>query len=146
MIPFAKRAVSLNLDPLWLSVFGMETQYLPMHVLRALAPSDRGPLSKGLYRTRLQVLYGEALLPGAMALLAASLSMLLLAYGTPLRALIGIVFVGYLAHFGTKACLLMGQNGYMSPVMAGWLVTAGLLGATLAVLAIIERRRRGAKH
>ena len=146
MAPFTERSVSLNLDPLWLSVFGMETQYLPMHVLQALAPSDRGRQSKGLYRTRLQVLYGEALLPGAMALLAASLSMLLLAYGTPLRALIGIVFVGYLAHFGTKACLLMGQNGYMPPVMAGWLVPVGLLGATLAIFGVIELQRSGAKR
>ena len=146
MVPFAERTVALDLDPLWLSVFGMETQYLPMHVLRALAPSDRGPQSKGLYRTRLQALYGEALLPGAMALLAASLSMLLLAYGTPLRALVAIVFVGYLAHFGTKACLLMGQNGYMPPVMAGWLVPVGLLGATLAIFGVIELQRRGAKR
>jgi lipopolysaccharide export LptBFGC system permease protein LptF len=144
MVPFAERTVSLDLDPLWLSVFGMETQYLPMHVLRALALSDRGPQSKGLYRTRLQVLYGEVLLPGAMALLAASLSMFLLAYSTPLKALIGIVFVGYLAHFGTKACLLMGQNGYMPPVMAGWLVPVGLLGATLAIFGVIELQRSGA--
>ena len=146
MVPFAERTVSLELDPLWLSVFGMETQYLPMHVLRALALSDRGPQSTGLYRTRLQVLYGEALLPGAMALLAASLSMFLLAYGTPLKALIGIVFVGYLAHFGTKACLLMGQNGYMAPRLAGWLVTSALLAATLAIFGIIELQRRGAKR
>ena len=143
MVPFAERAVSLELDPLWLSVFGMEPQYLPMHELRPLARSDRGPQSKGLYRTRLQVLYGEIVLPGAMALLAASLSMLFLSYSTPVKALIGIVFVGYLAHFGTKACLLMGQNGYMPPVMAGWLVSACLLGATLAVFGVIERQRKG---
>jgi lipopolysaccharide export LptBFGC system permease protein LptF len=81
-----------------------------------------------------------------MALLAASLSMLLLAYGTPLRALIGIVFVGYLAHFGTKACLLMGQNGYMPPVMAGWLVPISLVVATLAIFGVIELQRRGANR
>ena len=143
MVPFAERAVSLELDPLWLSVFGMEPQYLSMDVLRALAPFDRGPQSNGAYRTRLQVLYGGILLPGAMALMAASLSLLLLAYGTPGKALVGIVFVGYLAHFGTKACLLMGQNGYMAPRVAGWLVPAVLLGATLAILGVIERRRRG---
>jgi len=143
MVSFTDRTVSLQLDPLWLSVFGMETQYLPMRILRPLAISDRGPQSKGLYRTRLQVLYGEILLPGAMALLAASLSLLLLAYGTRATALVGIVFVGYLAHFGTKACLLMGQNGYMPPVMAGWLVPTCLLGATLAIFGVIEWQRRG---
>jgi lipopolysaccharide export system permease protein len=144
MTPFAEQIVQLDIDPLWLSVFGMEPQYLRMPVLRALARSDSGPLYTGLYRTRLQALYGEALLPGAMALLATSISLLLLAYNTPARALVGILFAGYLAHSGTKACLLMGQNGYMPPVMAGWLVPVALLAGTLATFGVIERRRRAA--
>ncbi|MDE2163386.1 MAG: LptF/LptG family permease [Alphaproteobacteria bacterium] len=145
MIPFSTRIVSLDLDPLWLSVFGMEVQYLPMRVLTTLAQSDLGGLPRGLYRTRLQVLYGEALLPGAMALLAASLSMLLLAYGTPSKALVVIVFIGYVAHFGTKACLLMGENGYMPPVMAGWLVPLALFATIFAVFRVIawQRSRSG---
>jgi lipopolysaccharide export system permease protein len=143
MVPFAERTVWFEIDPLWLSVFGMDVQYLPMPVLRALAQFDRGPLSKGLYRTRLQVLYGEALLPGAMALLAASLSMFLLAYSTPPRALVHILFAGYLAHSGTKACLLMGQNGYMPPVLAGWLVPVVLFGATLAAFRVIKQPSSG---
>jgi lipopolysaccharide export system permease protein len=144
MTPFAEQIVRLDIDPLWLSVLGMEPQYLRMPVLRALARSDSGPLYTGLYRTRLQTLYGEALLPGAMALLATSLSLLLLAYNTPARALVGILFAGYLAHSGTKACLLMGQNGYMPPVMAGWLVPVALLAGTLATFGVIERQRRAA--
>jgi len=144
MVPFAARTVTLDLDPLWLSVYGMETQYLPLPILRPLARSDTGPLSKGLYRTRLQVLYGEALLPGAMALLASALSLLLLAYRAEATKIVGIVFAGYLAHFGTKACLLMGQNGYMWPLLAGWLVPLGLLSLTAAVLGVMARRRRGA--
>lgn len=143
MVPFKARTVRLNLDPLWLSVFGMETQYLPLSLLRPLARNDTGPLSKGLYRTRLQVLYGEVVLPGAMALLAASMSMLFLAYAVPWMAVVGIVFAGYIAHFGTKACLMMGQNGYMPPLMAGWLVPAALLVSTLVVMIVIERQRRG---
>jgi lipopolysaccharide export LptBFGC system permease protein LptF len=145
-IPFARRTVSLELDPLWLSVFGMEPQYLPMPVLRTLARVRNGSLPKGLYSTRLQVLYGETVLPGAMAFLAASLSMLLLAYNTPLKALIGIVFVGYLAHFGAKACLLMGQNGYVPPIIAGWFVPAVLSGIILVVLRLITLRGRGVSH
>jgi lipopolysaccharide export system permease protein len=142
MVPFAKRTISLDLDPLWLSVYGMQAQYLPLHVLQPLAQSDRDPESRSLYSTRLQVLYGEMLLPGAMALLAASLSMLLLAYSTPAISLVGIIFAGYLAHFGTKACLLMGQTGYMSAVLAGWLVSVSLIGMTLAVLGVMARRTK----
>jgi lipopolysaccharide export LptBFGC system permease protein LptF len=145
MIPFRERTVALELDPLWLHYFRMEPQYLPLAVLRALSRTDTGPESKGLYRTRVQILYGEAVLPGAMALLAASLSMLFLAYGTPIGPLVAIAFAGYMAHFGTKACLLMGQTGYMAPVMAGWLIPGVLLGGTLVVLGVIERRRRGVR-
>jgi lipopolysaccharide export LptBFGC system permease protein LptF len=143
MVPFASRTISLDIDPNWLSVFGMETQYLPLHVLQALTRSDRDPESGSRYRTRLQVVYGETVLPGAMALLAAALSLWLLAYGVRATAVVGIVFVGYLAHFGTKACLLMGQTGTIAPVLAGWLVPAGLLAVTLMVLGIIEWQRGG---
>jgi lipopolysaccharide export system permease protein len=145
-VPFARRTVTLELDPLWLSVFGIEPQYLPVSVLRRLARTDNGPLSNGLYRTRLQVLYGETVLPGAMALLAASLSMLLLAYNTPLNALVGIVFLGYLAHFGAKASLLMGQNGYVPSIIAGWFVPVVLFGVILVVFRLIALQRRGILH
>jgi lipopolysaccharide export system permease protein len=145
-VPFTRRIVSLELDPLWLSVFGMEPQYLPMPVLRTLTHSKNRSLPEALYGTRLQVLYGETVLPGEMALLAASLSMLLLAYRTPLKALIGVVFVGYLAHFGAKACLLMGQNGYVSSIIAGWFVPAVLFGMTLAVFHLIAKQSRGVSH
>jgi lipopolysaccharide export LptBFGC system permease protein LptF len=142
MIPFVKRTVSLSLNPVWLGVYGIETQYLPLPVLRTLARIDAPPMPKGLYRTRLNVLYGEALLPGAMALLAASLSMLFLSYKPPAASIVNIVFAGYLAHFGTKACLLMGQNDYMPPVLAGWLVTGALCTATIAVLRVGGRQSR----
>jgi lipopolysaccharide export LptBFGC system permease protein LptF len=79
-----------------------------------------------------------------MALLATSLSLLLLAYDTPARALVGILFAGYIAHSGTKACLLMGQNGYMPPVMASWLVPVALLAGTVATFGVFERQRRTA--
>ena len=143
MVPFGSRTILLDIDPNWLSVFGMETQYLPLPVLQALTQSDRDPESRTRYRTRLQVLYGETVLPGAMALLAAALSLWLLAYGVRATAVVGIVFAGYLAHFSTKACLLMGQTGSIAPELAGWLVPSGLLAVTLAVLGIIEWQRVG---
>lgn len=141
VVPFARRTVPLDVEPLWLSVFGMEPQYVPLDVLQRLVRIDRDPESLSRYRTRLNTLYGETVLPAAMAVLAASLSMLMLAYGASLRALITIPFVGYMAHFATKACLLMGQTGYMAPVLAGWLVPLGLLGASAAVLAAARLRR-----
>ena len=140
MVPFAERSLVLDVPPLWLSVLGVEPQYLPISVLRALEPYDEAPLSRGLYRTRVQVLYGEALLPGAMAVLAASLAILLLPYSVAPLPVFGIIMAGYMAHAGTKACLLMGQNGYMPAGLAGWLVPITLLGAALAAFRILGYR------
>jgi lipopolysaccharide export system permease protein len=142
MVPFKERSVSLDLNPLWLSVYGMETQYLPLETLQALVRTDPQDRFRGLYRTRLQVLYGEILLPGAMALLAASLAMFLMPYRISGAATVAIVFTGYMAHFATKACLLMGQNHYMPAVMAGWIVPVGLCIGTIAVLYLVDRGRR----
>ena len=142
MVPFAAKKVRLELNPLWLSVFGVEPQYLPLTVLRAIARHGGDASSNNLYRTRIEVLYGESLLPGAMALLASSMSLLLLAYATPWQVVVGIVFTGYLAHFGTKACLLMGQSGFIPPLVAGWFVPTMLVVMTLAVFSVIERQRR----
>lgn len=138
--PFESRTLSFDLPPFWLAVVGMETQYLPLSVLRQLAAVHQGPLSKGLYRTRLQVLYGETLMPAAMALLAASLANLLLTYRIVPRAVFGIFFAGYLAHSGIKACVLMGQNDYLPPILAGWLVPAALFCATLLAFRIFGKR------
>lgn len=142
LIPFAERTVRLTLDSLWLSYFGVEAQYLPLPVLERLARSDLVP-TPGLFRTRLQVLYAGLLMPGAVALLASSLSMVLLAYRTPPRAVTGIMLAGYMAHAAMKACLLMGQNDYLPPMVAGWFVPLTLLGVSFATFRVIERQRRG---
>jgi lipopolysaccharide export system permease protein len=143
MKPFDEKAVTLAIDPVWFSWYNLQPQYIPLPVLGELAASKGIPGEHGQYETRRHVVFGEALLPGMMALLASVLSMLLLAYRTPAPALVGIVFAGYIAHFGTKACLIMGQNGYMNPVLAGWLVPASLAVAVLTVFALIELQRKG---
>lgn len=144
MTPFAEKPITLSINPLWFTWHSLQPQYIPLPVLAELASSERVPDSHGQYQTRLHVVFAEAFLPGLMALLASALSMLLLAYRTPVPALIGIVFSGYAAHFGTKACLIMGQNGYMNPVLSGWLVPAMLAVAigTVFWLNVLQRKGR----
>ena len=142
MTPFDEKAITLAIDPLWFTWYDLQPQYIPLPVLAKLAASDRLPDAHGQYATRLHVVLAEALLPGLMALLASSLAMLLIAYRTSAPALVGIVFAGYIAHFGTKACLIMGQNGYMNPMLAGWLVPVGLIAAVTGVFAVIEIQRK----
>lgn len=143
MHPFKERAVSLSMDPQWLPWYNLVPQYIPLPVLARLAASDTIPDAHGQYATRLYVVLAEAVLPVAMALLAASLSMLLLAYSTSAPALIGIVFSGYTAHFAIKAGLIMGQNGFIPPILAGFTAPVLLFAATVVVLFVCNRQRRG---
>ena len=142
MTPFAERVVGLSFDPLWLSWYNLGPQYIPLPVLSRLAHSEAIPDAHGQYATRFYVVIAEALLPAAMALLAASLAMLFLAYGTRAPALIGIVFSGYAAHFAIKASLIMGQNGFIPPLVAGFAVPALLFFAVAMVLFVCDRQRR----
>lgn len=144
MTAFDAKIVPLAIDPLWLTWYDLAPQYIPLPVLHRLAASEIIPDERGQYRTRLQIVLAEAVLPGLMALLASALSMLLLAYRVAGPVVVGIVFSGYLAHFAAKASMIMGQNGYMNPYLAGWLVPGLLTVAVAGVFATlaIERRSR----
>lgn len=143
MTPFETLDVAIDADPVWFTWYNLVPQYIPLPVLLQLASSDRIPGVHGQYETRFHVVVAEAVLPALMALLASSLAMLLLAYRVSAPALIGMVFSGYIAHFGIKACLIMGQNGYMNPILAGWLVPSCLAIAITCVFLVIEVQRKG---
>jgi lipopolysaccharide export LptBFGC system permease protein LptF len=143
MIPFQERQLALALNPLWLSWYNVVPQYIPLPVLYQLAQSDDVPDAHGQYATRFYVVIAEAALPVGMALLAASLAMLFLPYGTSAPALVGVVFAGYTAHFAIKAGLILGQNGFVPPLLAGFTVPVLLFAATAGVLTVCARQSRG---
>jgi lipopolysaccharide export LptBFGC system permease protein LptF len=138
----ADRPVSLGLDPLWLGSFGVNPDYLPLETLRALAKPSGGAYFAGLFQTELQTRYAQALLPGGMALLAASLSLLLLGYRVRIDAMLGIILAGYAAHLAMRVFVLLGQQGYVAPVPAAWLVPVLLLAASAGLVGASEYRRR----
>jgi lipopolysaccharide export LptBFGC system permease protein LptF len=140
-IPFTERRISLRLNTLWLANQGMSPQYLSMSDLRSLARAQINAHDNGTFRTRLQALYGEIALTCAMALLAASLSLLFFPYRLRVVTLIVTLLAGYLAHFAARAFLLMGEFAYVWPVVAGWFVPLTLFGAAGGVLWLIQKRR-----
>jgi lipopolysaccharide export system permease protein len=142
LLPFEGKTIRLDVDPLWFTWYDLQPQYIPLPALAQLAASDKAPDARGQYETRLHIVLAELVLPGLMAMLASSLAMLLLAYGTTAPAVIAIVFSGYIAHFGIKACLIMGQNGYMNPLIAGWLVPALLVIVIAGVFAVGEMQKK----
>ena len=52
------------------------------------------------------------------------------------------MLAGYLAHFAARAFLLMGEFGYVWPVVAGWFVPLTLFGAAGGVLWLIQNAAR----
>ena len=140
-IPFVRRRISLSLNTLWLANQGMSPQYLSMSDLRSLAHAQINAHDSGNFRTRLQALYGEIALTCAMALLAASLSLLFFSYRLRPVALIVTLLAGYVAHFSARAFLLMGEFGYVWPVVAGWFTSLVIFLAAGFVLWLIQKRR-----
>ena len=139
---FSSRVIPLKLNTLWLGNQGLSPQYLYLSELLALSGAQIDAHDRGMYRTRLQALFGEIPLTVAMALLAAVLSLFYFAYRMPVVALILTLLAGYIAHFAARAFLLMGEFGYVRPFFAGWLVGILLLLLAGLVLWRIERRRR----
>ncbi|CAI9121258.1 LptF/LptG family permease [Brytella acorum] len=141
MAPFTDMDLQLSLDPLWLSVIGMEVQYVPFRVLLALSGREAQGYRDAPYRTQLHMIIAEALLPGIMAVLAAALAVTFLAYGA--RAMIAgaVLFVGYLAHSAIRACALLGESGDVPPILAAWLVPLLAIATVILVLRREKRRR-----
>ena len=126
---------------LWLRNLGLSPQYLRLGDLRTLAHAQIMSRDLSGYKTRLQVIFGEALFTCLMALLGAALSMLYFAYQTRWVELVMVLLVGYLAHFASKAFQLMGEFGYITPYFAGWLAPLLLLAAVARTLQMIQKKR-----
>jgi lipopolysaccharide export LptBFGC system permease protein LptF len=139
--PFAKKAVALKLDDLWLRNLGLSPQYLGLGELRRLAHAEIMSRDLSAYKTRLVVIFAEAAFTCVMALLGAALSMLYFAYETRWVALVTVLLAGYLAHFASKAFILMGEFAYMAPFFAGWLAPILLTLALAWTLHVIQRKR-----
>jgi len=140
-VPFVRRTVAMTLDELWLGNLGLSPQYLRLGELRQLAHATIMSRDLNGYRTRLQVVFGEVLFTCLMALLGAALSMLYFAYETGWFALVVVLLAGYLAHFASKAFLLMGEFGYMAPFFAGWLAPLLLIAGVARALFVIQKKR-----
>jgi hypothetical protein len=52
-----------------------------------------------------------------------------------------VLLAGYLAHFASKAFMLMGEFGYMAPFFAGWLAPILLIAAVARALYVIQKKR-----
>jgi lipopolysaccharide export system permease protein len=139
--PFRSRTIAMSLNDLWLRNLGLSPQYLYLGELRSLAHAQIMSRDLSGYKTRLQLDFGEVLLTALMALLGAALSLHYFAYATRWFALVAVLLIGYLAHFASKAFILMGEFGYIAPFWAGWLAPLLLLAGLARVLMVLQKKR-----
>lgn len=130
-LPDAEITRDLGIFPLWLSVYGIEVQYLPIHTLRILARHGGEGYDAAPYKTRLAFLYAAFVLPGIMALLAYVLSAALIPYTVTANRAAKVLAWGYGAHATGRVCVLLGQTG----VIPAWLAGGFVPCAGLAVVA-----------
>lgn len=139
--PFESRTIAMSLNDLWLRNLGLSPQYLYLKDLRILAHAQIMSQDLSGYKTRLQLDFGEAVFTVLMALMGAALSLHYFAYATRWFALVAVLLAGYLAHFASKAFILMGEFGYIAPFWAGWLASLLLLAGLARVLMVLQKKR-----
>jgi lipopolysaccharide export system permease protein len=124
-IPFAQEKLDLKVAPIWINNFRIGARYLTNDIFKALMKIKFSPDSE--FRTWEEARYSLSLFCAEMSLLAASLSMLLMACEIRVAILCFITIAGYLANTAMKLFVLLGEHGHVSPIAAGWSVPAFLL-------------------
>ena len=138
-VPDAEITRDLGIFPQWLSVYGIEVQYLPIHTLRTLARHGGEGYDAAPYKTRLASLYAAFVLPGAMALLAYVLSAGLIPYTVTASRAGRVLAWGYGAHATTRVCVLLGQTAVIPAWLAGGFVPCTALAVAAYTLWKTER-------
>lgn len=136
-VPFAQERLDLRVAPIWINNFRIGARYLTNDVFTALGKAEFSPDSE--FRTWKQVRYSLSLFCAAMPLLAASLSLLLMATEIRFAMVCFIAITGYMSNTAMKLFVLLGEHDYVSPVTAGWLVP-GLLLLICAVAVSMWRK------
>jgi lipopolysaccharide export LptBFGC system permease protein LptF len=129
---FEEKEFGLALDPTWLGVLDISARYLPNAIFNGLAEARFSPDFE--YRTWVQARYALSLYAFALLLLGCLLAQTLLTHRIRIGALACIAGAGYFSHTLMKIFIVLGEHGYISPVLAGWAVPTFLVVAGILVL------------
>jgi len=132
--------VPIPLDPRAVTYLGLPAKYIPDDDLRAMVASGSTMLIGPDHRVWPEVRRADALLPLAMALLAASVSLLAGASRPRLGLLIGCVLSGYVVHVATRVFVVAGEMGNLDPVAAAWTPVSATFAAVVVIAAVGARR------
>lgn len=141
---FELAEISLPLDPLWVDYSEVPARFLPQPVVRALAAGGPGVPEAFGYRTNYQERLAAFIHPLAMTLLGATLCLIMLRPRVPPLAPLTIGMAGYAIHVASKILSMLGEYGYIPPVVAAWTLPLAVAAGCLLLLHLRDRRVRRA--
>jgi lipopolysaccharide export LptBFGC system permease protein LptF len=139
---FSERKLVVALDPVWVGVWGIGPEYLSRSALTAITSVNHDAPTNALFRTRIELNWANATMPGAMALLASVLAVFLLPYRVQFIRAFGAGLVGYAAHLAMRIAVLFGEHGILSPAFAAWLVPFSIYVCAGVLLGVFIFRRK----
>lgn len=132
--------VPISLHPLAVAYMGIPAKYIPNHDLEAIAASKTVMLVGSDHAVWLEVRRANAVMPLAMALLAASMSLFAGAHRPGFAVLLACGLSGYAAYVITRVSVALGELQSLSPMVSAWTPVVVILVAAALAQAIAVRR------
>lgn len=132
--------LTIPLHPLAVTYMGVPAKYVPDTDLRQIVASGTDMLVGADFRVWLEVRRANTLMPLAMALLAATVSLFAGARRPALPVLVVCVLAGYTIHVAVRVFIAAGELQILAPAPAAWIpVALALAGVPLfAVVAALR--------
>lgn len=136
---FARQAIDLAIDPLWMQFRGFKPLYLPLPDLARLARRTAIPADQPDYPTALNLRFAGPLVPGLVCVLViGAFFVSSVRRSTLASAGIGLA-AAYFGIIASDAVGVLGQGRYVSGPVAAWLSPLLLVALCAAVVARLLR-------
>ena len=137
---FASKSLPVSLDPLWAAYIDVSPHLLPFGALHSLATSESGVPNSVAFQAAYQQRYAAVLTCIAMALIGASLSLLLFAPQMAPTKLLYVAAIGYAMHVGSTVLKLLGEHGFVPLPVAVWMWPVAIIIGAYMLLYLRDRR------
>ena len=135
-----EESLVMPLHPLAVTYMGLPAKYVPDDDLRTIVASGTDMLVEAEHHVWLEVRRANTLMPLAMALLAASVSLFAGARRPSLPVLIGCVLAGYSIHVAIRVFIAAGELKLLAPAEAAWTPIGVALAGVLASVTLAAWR------
>ncbi len=142
MTPFvaSEATIKLEIGAIDLAYSKIPAKYVPQEHLSTLLRQQQESATRGERAVWFHVRRANAVLPGLLALLAVSASLVVGAYRPTGAAMLALAAIGYGAHAVIKALITMGELGMLTAKTTAWAPPAVILIISVGLLGIGLRR------